>query len=81
MDRGVWHAIVHRVTKSQTQLKRLSTHSQNTDEILAPHYFPECVSLSNQTRGNYLTSQVLLLLIRMIIIILTLYGYCGGSMG
>ena len=81
MDRGVWHAIVHRVTKSRTQLKRLSTHSQDSDEILAPHYFPKCVSLSNQTRGNYLTSQVLLLLIRMIIIILTLYGYCGGSMG
>ena len=27
MDRGVWGAIVHRVTKSQTRLKQLSTHS------------------------------------------------------
>ena len=25
MDRGAWLATVHRVTKSQTQLKRLST--------------------------------------------------------
>ena len=27
MDRGAWRAIVHRVAKSQTQLKRLSTHT------------------------------------------------------
>ena len=27
MDRGVWQAIVHRVTKSPTQLKGLSTHT------------------------------------------------------
>ena len=27
MDRGVWWATVHRVTKSQTQLKQLSTHT------------------------------------------------------
>ena len=26
MDRGAWQAIVHRVTQSQTRLKRLSTH-------------------------------------------------------
>ena len=26
MDRGAWQATVHRVTKSQTQLKRLGTH-------------------------------------------------------
>ena len=26
-DRGAWRATVHRVTKSQTQLKRLSTHT------------------------------------------------------
>ena len=28
MDRGVWRAIVHGVTKSQTQLKRLSRHAE-----------------------------------------------------
>ena len=27
MDRGAWWAIVHRVTKSRTRLKRLSTHA------------------------------------------------------
>ena len=27
MDRGAWQAIVHRVTKSQTQLKQLSMHT------------------------------------------------------
>ena len=27
MDRGAWRAIVHRVAKSQTQLKRLSMHT------------------------------------------------------
>jgi len=27
MDRGDWQATVHRVTKSQTQLKRLSMHT------------------------------------------------------
>ena len=28
MDRGTWWATVHRVTKSQTQLKRLSMHTR-----------------------------------------------------
>ena len=27
MDRGAWQATIHRVTKSQTQLKRLSTQA------------------------------------------------------
>ena len=27
MDRGTWWGTVHRVTQSQTQLKRLSTHT------------------------------------------------------
>ena len=27
MDRGVWQAAVHRVAKSRTRLKRLSTHA------------------------------------------------------
>ena len=29
MDRGAWQATVHRVSKSRTQLKRLSTHTHN----------------------------------------------------
>ena len=28
MDRGAWWATVHRVSKSQTQLKRLSMHAR-----------------------------------------------------
>ena len=28
MDRGAWWATVHRVAKSRTRLKRLSTHAQ-----------------------------------------------------
>ena len=36
MDRGAWHAIVHGVAKSQTQLKRktlsLSRDPENTEE-------------------------------------------------
>ena len=28
MDRGAWWAIIHRVAKSQTQLKRLSPHAK-----------------------------------------------------
>ena len=27
MDRGAWRATVHKVTKSRTQMKRLSTHT------------------------------------------------------
>ena len=28
MDKGDWQTTVHRVTKSQTQMKRLSAHTQ-----------------------------------------------------
>ena len=28
MDRGAWQVIVHRVTKSRTRLKQLSTHAK-----------------------------------------------------
>ena len=34
MDRGAWWAMVHRVAKSRTGLKRLSTHSQGASESL-----------------------------------------------
>ena len=33
MDRGAWQATVHRVTKSWTQLKRLSTHTHRWQYI------------------------------------------------
>ena len=35
MDRGAWQAAVYRVTKSQTQLKRLNTHAQHILKISA----------------------------------------------
>ena len=31
MDRGAWRAAVHRVTQSQTRLKRLSSSSSSSD--------------------------------------------------
>ena len=31
MDRGAWWATVHRVAKSQIQIKQLSTHAHTTD--------------------------------------------------
>ena len=34
MDRGAWRAIIHGVTKSQTRLKLLSTHGDNTRRTL-----------------------------------------------
>ena len=34
MDRGAWWARVHRVTKNQTQLTRLSTHSGQYKQIM-----------------------------------------------
>ena len=33
MDRGAWRATVHRVTKSWTQLKRLSTHAHTLNNM------------------------------------------------
>ena len=35
MDRGAWQAIVHRVAQSQTLLKRLSTHAQKWNLLMA----------------------------------------------
>ena len=36
MDRGAWHAMVHRVAKSWTCLKRLSTHMGPTEGHTLP---------------------------------------------
>ena len=35
MDRGAWWAIAHRVIKSQTRLKRLSTHSADSSVLFS----------------------------------------------
>ena len=39
MDRGAWRAIVHRVAKSRTQLKRLSTHAHTHNLALTSPSF------------------------------------------
>ena len=36
MDRGAWWATVHRVTKSRTQLKGLSTHARTCPTLVTP---------------------------------------------
>ena len=38
MDRRAWWAVVLRATKSQTQLKLLSTHTKKDDKSLLNHY-------------------------------------------
>ena len=38
MDRGAWQTTVHRVEKSRTQLKELSTHTRDTH--IHPFYLP-----------------------------------------
>ena len=38
MDREAWEAIVHNIAKSQTQLKRLSTHA---DLVFLCNFFPK----------------------------------------
>ena len=47
MDRGAWWAIVHRVTKSRTWLKWLSTHEQwkkNDNFYLLKNFLINCLS-------------------------------------
>ena len=39
MDRGAWQATVHRISKSQTQLKRLSTVQLKISVYVAPTKF------------------------------------------
>ena len=42
MDRGAWWAMVHRVSKSPTRLKRLSRHSRSrTLKAFVVQYFKE----------------------------------------
>ena len=36
MDRGAWQAAVHRITKSQTQVKQLNTHTHMDYVTLLP---------------------------------------------
>ena len=52
MDRGDWWATVHRVAKSRTQLKRLSTHTHMHTHVWLPYYLlsePQWLILSQWT--------------------------------
>ena len=44
MDRGAWQATVHRVTKSQTQLKQLSTHARTQNKLDKKQIFHDIIS-------------------------------------
>ena len=46
MDRGAWWAAVHRVAKSQTQLKRLSMHAPTVSNV-----FSNCTYTFKHTDG------------------------------
>ena len=46
MDRGAWQATVHRVTKSQTQLKQLSVHAHAHTHIYIHTW--RAISLGNR---------------------------------
>ena len=41
MDRGAWQAIVHKVTKNQTLLKRLNMHNHYSTSILVTFVFED----------------------------------------
>ena len=45
MDRGGWWATVHRIAKSQTQLKQLSTHNRQGKRAFVRH-------VRNEMEGN-----------------------------
>ena len=42
LDREAWWATVHRVAKSQTQLKRLSAHALTSHGVVAGLFLMEC---------------------------------------
>ena len=52
MDRKTWQAMVHRVAKSQTQLKRLSTHAYPI-HIYMCVYIDVCVCVCVYNKQTY----------------------------
>jgi len=49
MDGRAWQATVHRVSKSQTQLKRCSMHAHTQEQlnfIYMDHVLPDCSGLN-----------------------------------
>ena len=51
-DREVWHAIVHRVAKSQTQLKWLNSHADSTISICTNRNQNEIISKKTSLGKN-----------------------------
>ena len=52
MDRGAWQATVHRIAKSQTQLKRLSTHTCRKSKREQAHFMKFLRAIVLFKRGN-----------------------------
>ena len=50
MDRGAWRAAVQEVAKSQTRLKRLSTHTRGWDTAQVASFLPQMQSLICKTK-------------------------------
>ena len=48
MDRGAWQSTVHGVTKSRTQLKRLSTHAKSLLMVTAVMKLKDASSLEGK---------------------------------
>ena len=48
MDRGAWQAVVHGVTKSQTQLKQL-----NMGTVLIQHYYLPGIVLGEDVTASF----------------------------
>ena len=65
-DRGVWRAIVHRVAKSHTRLKRLSTHTWPTPATRLIPTSLYCVALrySPFSRKDYMNKKCTITIIQ-----------------
>ena len=53
MDRGVWRATVHRVTKSRTQLKQVEQPQSGLLEGLSPLHFLKNVFLGPVVSADF----------------------------
>ena len=56
IDRGAWHATVHRIAKSQTQLKRLSTDLRPRGHLPAPSSSSPGCSVAVSSLGHQVRS-------------------------
>ena len=54
MDRGAWQAVVHRVAKSQTQLKQPSMHAHTTLPCITEMKGKGRIKVGPNKNGRYL---------------------------